>query len=382
MRVKDTVAKAMAGLITWKEVEHVLCCSARHVRRLRANCVLEGLESLRDKRAGRSMPRRIPDETIREIMHLREVRYFDFNIKHFHEKLQKRHKIKVSYTYVKRLLQMTGLAEKAPAKGKHRRKRERRPMRGMMMFMDGSPYAWLGAAHGNRDLVSVLDDADGRVLYGQFWPEENTKSCLIALQEVLEKHGLFSEFYVDRGSHFVYTPKAGGPVERGHTQIERVLQGLRIQLIASYSPQGRGRIERSYRTQQGRLPQELREAGITDWDAANRYLREEFWPSYNETFTVEPASPESAFVPLVGVDIRRACALEHTVTVYPDNCVRWRSRSWQIPAHPSRPSFARCKAILVEYLDGCVDIEYGRLTVAQFDHEGQPSGRQAARRVS
>lgn len=370
MRVQEAVARAMTGLISWKDVEGILCCSARHVRRIRAKCVLEGIEGLRDKRAGRRMPQRISDATIREIMQLREARYFDFNIQHFSEKLREGHGISVSYSYVKRLLQTTGLAEKAEARGKHRRKRQRRPLKGMMMHMDGSRHAWLGPESGGRDLIYMLDDATGEALYGEFVPEEDTRSCLVALRFVLETQGLFSELYTDRGSHFGRTPKAGGPIEEGNVQFARVLRGLRIRPIYARSPQARGRSERAFRTVQGRLPQELREAGITTWEGANRYLRTRFIPDFNSKFAISALEPGTAFMPLVGIDIDRACALEHEVSVYADNTVRWRRREFQIPPHPSRPSFAKCRALLVEYLDGRVDIEYGPLTVASFDKHG------------
>jgi hypothetical protein len=379
MRVRDVMAKAVSGQITWSEAERILGYSARHVRRLRQRFKLDDPASVRDRRAGRPMPKRIEDETIKEIVHLRQTRYFDFNLVHFHQMLGERHNIRASYTYVKNLLQGTGLAERAKARGKHRRRRERRPMVGMMLHMDGSTHAWLGPDAGTRDLVVMLDDADGRVLFGQFFEQEGTRSCLTAIQHVLEQHGLFSELYVDKGSHFVFTPKAGES-EPGHTQIERVLKGLRIRMINAHSPQARGRMERHYRTDQGRLPQELREAGIRDWDAANRYLNEHYWPRFNRTFTVEPHNPGAAFMPLVGIDVRRACALEHEVTVAPNNCVRWSHRTWQIPAHPSRPSFAKCKAVLVEYLDGSVDIEYGPQTIARFDTEGEPAEQAPVRR--
>jgi transposase len=381
MRVKDIVGKAMVGEITWLEAERILGYSARHVRRLRARCVSEGAENLRDRRTGRAMPRKVCDDQVREILHLRESRYFDFNVRHFHERLQERHGIHLSYTYVKNLLQSTGLATRAKARGKHRRRRERRPMRGMMLQMDGSPHAWLGLEHGARTLLSVLDDADGRVLFGQFVLAESTHTCLWALQYILENYGLFSEVYIDRASQFGFTRKAGEPVEPGHTQFERVLGRFRIRPIYAGSPQAKGRIERSYRTQQGRIPQELREAGIAGWEAANRYLHEVFWPDFNRKFTVEPQSPASAFIPTVGIDLRRGCALEHPVTVAPDNCVRWRRRVWQIPENPSRYSFARCKAVLVEYLDGCVDIEYGQLTIARFDANAE-SGKLPQRRAT
>lgn len=392
MKVEEAVARAVAGLITWKEVECVVGCSARHVRRLRAKCVLENLEelqykfrvgrklereireqlrdTLRDKRAGRVIGKRVKDDVIREIMHLRQSRYYDFNITHFHEKLKEKHKISLSYSYVKRLLQTTGLAEKAPARGKHRRLRPRRPRVGMMLHIDGSEHAWLGPAMGKRDLIYILDDANTEALFGEFVPEESTRSCLAGLQHVLKTKGLFSELYNDRGSHFGRTPKAGGPVQEDNVQIARVLRGLRIRVIYARSPQARGRSERAFRTVQGRLPQELREAGVTNWEDANRYLREVFIPDFNRKFSVGPLEAGNEFMPLVGVDIERACALEHEVTVYPDNTVHWHKRVFQIPEHPSRVSFAKCKATLVEYLDGRIDIEYGPTTIARFDAAG------------
>jgi hypothetical protein len=339
-------------------------------------------DTLRDKRAGRVIGKRVKDDVIREILHLRESRYFDFNITHFHEKLREKHKIRLSYTYVKRLLQMTGLAEKAPARGKHRRLRPRRPRVGMMLHIDGSEHAWLGSEMGKRDLIYILDDANTEALFGEFVPQESTRSCLAGLQHVLKSKGLFSELYNDRGSHFGRTPKAGGAVQEDNVQIARVLRRLRIRAIYARSPQARGRGERAFRTVQGRLPQELREAGITNWDAANRYLREVFIPDFNRKFSVEPLEAASAFMPLIGVDIERACALEHEVSVYPDNTVHWHKRIFQIPEHPSRVSFAKCKAALVEYLDGRIDIEYGPTTIAKFDVAGNAIEAEAPRKAA
>ena len=49
---------------------------------------------------------------------------------------------------------------------------------------------------------------------------------------------------------------------------------LGIEMIAAYSPQARGRSERLFGTLQGRLPQELARAGITDMDEANEFLKD------------------------------------------------------------------------------------------------------------
>ena len=95
-------------------------------------------------------------------------------------------------------------------------------MAGMMLHMDASTHAWLGDERDKRDLIYVLDDATGEALYGAFVPEEDTRTCLRALQAVLESRGLFSEFYTDRGSHFVRTPVAGGDVSEEGVGRQRI----------------------------------------------------------------------------------------------------------------------------------------------------------------
>ena len=379
MRVCDVMQKAVLGELSWEQARLVLGYTDRHMRRLRRRFADDGELSLKDGRAGRSMPNRVSDEVKQTIARLRRDKYFDFNIKHFHEVLGEKHGIELSYSYVKGLLQLTGLAERAKARGKHRRKRDRRPMRGMMVHMDASRHAWLGPDEEMRDLIWVLDDADGRVLYGRFVDEEDTRTCLAGLQAVVSGHGLFSELYVDRGSHFGRTAVAGGPTVEGNVQFARVCRQLNIKVIYARSPQARGRSERSFSTVQGRLPQALRVAGIRSWDKANEYLQDVFIPEFNAKFTVEPASPQSTFIEPKSLDIARSFALEHEVTVGNDNCVRWQNRRWQIPRNDLRFSYTRCKATLAEFLDGSVQLEYGQHVLARFGPQADSAVESVAR---
>lgn len=366
MRVVDVVGKALLGELSWLEAQRVLGYSSRHMRRLRERLEVDGPSGLVDRRSGRVMPARVSEATRTEILRLRRDRYFDFTVKHFHDKLVEEHGLKVSYTYTKSLLQQSGLAEVGRARGQHRKRRERRPMRGMMLHMDGSKHPWLGRDKGERDLIAMLDDANGELLYAAFVPEEDTRSCLQGVQEVVDKHGVFAELYVDRGSHFGRTAVAGGPVIEEGVQFARVMRKLGVRVIYARSPQARGRSERAFGTIQNRLPQELRAAGVETWDAANVYLNGVFKADFNKRFTVEPSEAGSAFMLMPGLDVARACALEHDVSVSRDNIVRWQRRDWAIPRNPSRPTFAGCRALLVEYLDGRVDIEYGNRTIARF----------------
>ena len=172
-------------------------------------------------------------------------------------------------------------------------------MVGMLVHLDGSTHEWI-AGLPRQDLVVALDDADGRILYARFFPQEGTASTFTALASVVRNYGRFCELYTDRGSHFCQSAPAGDVAEEQHGQVSQALRALGIQQILARSPQARGRSERACGTIQRRLPQELRHHGITDYDAANRYLQQHFIADFNRRFTVKPAQPESAFVKLAG----------------------------------------------------------------------------------
>ncbi len=114
-----------------------------------------------------------------------------------------------------------------------------------------------------------------------------TASSLRGLAETFGKHGLPLSFYTDRGSHYFYTPDAGGKVDKLHlTQVGRALAQLGIEHIAAYSPQARGRSERLFQTLQDRLQKEMKLAGITTPGAANAFLRDVYLPAHNARYAV------------------------------------------------------------------------------------------------
>lgn len=158
-----------------------------------------------------------------------------------------------------------------PGQGKHRIKRERAPLEGMMMHQDASTHRWVPGAV--WDLVVTMDDATGVHTSMFFCGQEGSASSFHGIGQTMARYGLFASLYTDRGARYFTTPVAGGKVDKAHlTQVGRALKQLGIEHIAAYSPQARGRSERAFQTHQGRLPQELARAGITDMDSANRYL--------------------------------------------------------------------------------------------------------------
>src|SRR6266404_284327 len=155
--------------------------------------------------------------------------YTDFSIRHLHEHLVERHGIAVSYTFVRDLLQLHGLADKCRGSGRYLRKRQRRPLPGMLLHLDASTHAWLEGLP-PQDLVVAMDDADGRILFARFFPQEGVASTMAALLHVLQKHGRFCQLYTDRGSHFCRTERAGDvPADEQRGQVTRVLRTLGIE---------------------------------------------------------------------------------------------------------------------------------------------------------
>src|SRR5207237_7041982 len=176
-------------------------------------------------------------------------------------------------SWVKQALQGAGLVARKKKRGPHRRRRPRRPLPGMLLHIDGSKHRWFQDDR-YYDLLVILDDATSRIYYAHLVEEESTRTVMAALREVIEREGLFCALYSDRASHFFVTPKAGEPVDKSRlTQVGRALKELGVQMIPAYSPQARGRSERSFGTWQNRLPQELRLDSITTLYTVDRLLR-------------------------------------------------------------------------------------------------------------
>lgn len=372
MTRKEIILKAINKQITWIQAADILGITARHMRRLKWRYETYGYGGLRDNRSGKPRRKRIATKTIGEICRLKKEVYPDFSVRHFYEYAVGKHRLKISYNWVRIVLEEAGIVEKAPARGQHRRRRERRPMIGMLMHLDGSTHTWIPDLP-QWDLIVLMDDADGKILYAEFVPQEGTLSTLIALEHVLVRHGRFSELYHDCGSHFGRTSRAGeGPDEEQNGQVSRILKTLGIRQIFARSPQARGRSERAFGTIQGRLPQELRLAGVKDYKEANAYLKKVFVPKFNRLFTVKPAQSESAFVPLVGIDLKLLLSVQEERVVRNDNTVTYKNVILQIPETRQRPHYVRCPVTVHEFHRGTLGVSYQNQLLGEYQTDGKP----------
>src|SRR5664280_2870819 len=371
MKVEEVLLRATAGKIMWWQAAEIIGISERQLRRWRKRYEACGYDGLLDRRRGVPSRKRVPKAQAEQVLDLYREQYFDLNVRHFHEKLREEHQIGLSYTWVKQALQGAGLVKRKSKRGVHRKRRERRPLPGMMLHIDGSKHQWFGDQRWH-DLIVILDDATSEIYYAQLVEEESIRTVMAGLWEVIEVQGLFCALYSDRGSHFFVTPKAGGKVDKHRlTQVGRAMKELGVQMIAAYSPQARGRSERSFGTWQGRLPQELRLAGIGTVEGANTFLRERYIEEFNGKFQVAATEKGTAFRRTSRTDLNWIFTVQTERVVEKDNTVAVRDRWWQIDKTRFRHSLAGSTVTIHEHPDGAVSIRYGPHVVGRYSQTGE-----------
>ena len=379
-RFEDALDRFRRRRLSAEEAGELLGVSGRHFRRLCVRFEEDGLEGLRDRRLGQPSPRRADPAELGRMCGLYRDRYRDFTAKHFHETLVREHGYRLGYTVTRLALQAAGLVQKARLRGTHRKKRQRRPLPGMLMFQDGSTHRWLPDSEVPQDLIVTLDDATGHITSIFLAEQEGTMSSLRGLSETISGHGLFGALYTDRGSHYFLTPDAGGRVDKTKlTQVGRALAQLGIRHIASYSPEARGRMERAFGTLQGRVPQELRVRGLATMGAANAYLREVFMADFNARFGVAAAEAGTAFVAYAGAALDDTLCLQEERRVGRDNCVSWRTKSLQIPQQSHRHHYVRATVRVHEYPDGRLALFDGPRCLARYAADGTLDDQSSAR---
>lgn len=374
MKTQEVILKAISKQIHWTDAADIMGVCYRTMKRWKARYETYGYDGLFDKRRRQPSHRRVPLRELEIILGLYRDQYMGFNVTHFHEKLNEHHGIRRGYTFIKNVLQRAGFVEKSQARGKHRKRRPRKPLIGMMLHLDGSTYEWFPDLPGEFfDLLVLMDDATNEIYGMLLVDEEDSMSCMKLIRDCIATQGLFCSLYTDRASHFFLTPKAGEKVQEGHlTQIGRALTESGITPIPSYSPQGRGRSERMNGTLQGRLPNELKLHDIKTKEEANRFLREVYLPEHNRRFKVEAAQEGSAFVPLpphLNLDLIFSIKSERTVS--PDNTVSFERLTLQIEPSPLRISFAKCRVMVHKHIDETLTITYGPHMLGRYNCDGK-----------
>jgi hypothetical protein len=334
-----------------------------------------------DRRLGKASPHRIGADEVERVVELYRSRYKGWTVKHFHERATEKHGLLFSYSWTKSVLHGSGLVRPAIKRSAHRKRRERKPLPGMMLHQDGSTHLWLPALGYQIDLIVTMDDATSDIYSAFFVEQEGTDSSFRGVHEVIERQGLFCTLYTDRGSHYFYTPATGEKVSKSApTQFGRAMARLGIRHIAAYSPEARGRSERMFGTLQDRLVKEMADAGIATMEDANRFLVQTYIPDHNRRFSVEASQAGTAFIPWSGGDLSEILCHEEERQVGKDNTVSFERLKLQIEPSPLRAHFVKATVTVRRYADHTIGLFYGPRCIGRYEADGttiQATGKAA-----
>ena len=363
--------KVETGQITITEAAEMLALSERQVKRIRKTYREKGAAGLAHGNRGKVSTRRIREEVRQQVIKLVEEKYRDYNDQHLTEKLAELHGIELSRSTVRTIRREVGLGSPRKRRApKHRARRERKPLPGMLLQTDGSDHDWLEGRGPRLTLIAYIDDATGDVLGGVFREEEDAAGYMLALQVVIQKKGLPQAVYADR--HTIFRSPKEATIEQQlagkepKSQFGRVLDELGITYIQAHSPQAKGRVERLFETLQDRLVKELREANACTKEEANRVL-DAYLPRFNQQFAHMETQPGTAFQELpAGLRLSDVFCFKYTRTVTNDNTISFAGHKLSIPPGSPRRSYARARVEVRLHLEGHLTIHYQNQQLASF----------------
>lgn len=356
----EVFARSAQGHITKTQVAQELNISLRQVLRLNKEYVRIGREALRSKRRGKPSNHQLPHGVEERVIDLvaREA-YAGFRPTYMCEKLLELHRIKLSKETVRRLMIQAGVWS---AKNKKRpvvhQQRRRRARYGELVQIDGSPHDWFEDRGERCSLLVYIDDATGRT-YGKFAPTESSEAYMDITGEYIKKFGIPRCFYSDKHGIFRIN-RPGYTKEMALTQFSRALKELNIELICANSPQAKGRVERANRTLQDRLVKDMRTAGVTNIEEANRFLEKSaYWAQYNKKFAIEPVSKEDAHrcIPS-GCKLEEILCFKEARVVTKNLELQYDNVIYQILPEDWSRGLCGARVSIIKKLDGSIFIEY------------------------
>ena len=356
------MAALTEGRLKQVEAARLMTLTVRHVRRVQRRYAADGDAGLVHRLRGRPSNRRIPAAAREEVLARVRASYADFGPTLASEKLARRDDLAVSRETLRQWMVEDGLWKvRRPGRRVHVW-RPRRSCAGELVQMDTSEHAWFeGRGEAVPVLITIIDDATGRLL-SRFYPGDTTKANLEVIGRYVRRYGRPLNTYADRKSLFqALRPQTDEEARIGRdpeSQVARALRELGMPYIPAGSPQAKGRVERSFGTEQDRLVKELRLAGIQTIEAANRFLEETYLPERNRRFAVRPASSVDAHRSATGLDLASILSVQTLRTVSSDYTVRHEGRRYQIERQSIRGGLRGSRVLMEERLDGSMKIRW------------------------
>lgn len=336
--------------------------SDRQVRTLCGRVQEEGPRGIVHRLKGRPSNHQLPAERLElALCALQNPLWHDFGPKFAQQQLAKRLRLKIGRETLRQLMIQVEHCQPRHRGTTHRAWREPRPMLGMMTQLDGSDHDWFEGRAPRCALLTYVDDATSRLLYGRFVPVENTLNLMGATWTYVKRYGCPGELYVDKDGIYKVNRQASVEEElrdeQPLSQFTRAMTQLGVRVNCAHSPQAKGRVERGFDTHQDRLVKELRLRNISSIEEANRYLEDEYIAEHNAAYARPPARPGDAHRPLSPRhDLAAIFSIQKERLVHRDSVVRFASRFYLLaPGHGLRP---KTTVVVEKRLDGTMRIAH------------------------
>ena len=216
------------------------------------------------KRNDRGKTRKLDGETILTILSERKQRH-NIPVPMLLADLKRQLKVpqRIGLTTVYRLLHQNGLMEKTATPEDRRRYEAEQPNDIWQSDVMHGPMVMVNQRQRKTYLIAFLDDHSRMVPFAGFYLSENLASFMDAFEKALAKRGLPRKLYVDNGAAY------------RSRKLEFTCASLSIALIHArpYKPQGKGKIERLFKTIRSAFLPEADTASLSRInDAFNQWL--------------------------------------------------------------------------------------------------------------
>lgn len=371
-----TFEKIKDGLLTKTAAAKTLDCSVQWVRKKFKRYLHKGAAGLVHKNRGRPSCRVSNQEHIKFAMELLNGSFCGFGPTFISEKLFELYRIQLSREVLRKAMIKQGLWQAKKRKPKHRERRERKEFFGQMIQLDGSPHDWFEGRGPKCTLLVFIDDATSMILHMELASAETTKNVLLALQSYIQTHGRPCSLYVDFGS--VFSVNTNNVERDKQTQFKRACRELDIEIIYARSPQAKGRVERSNKTHQDRLVKELRLAGISTIQEANKFIQEVYLPKHNARYTVLASKEGNVHRGLTGVNLESIFCIKSKRVVQNDFTLQYKRRILQLEREQLAVIRPKESIIVSEHFDGTLSLSIRSIGLSFLELSIRPQKEQPA----
>lgn len=351
---KKYLDRYLCGKLTKSGLAAILKLCIRQIDRILNRYEKYGLKGILHRNRGKPSGNRMECKTQRKINKLLKTRYEGFGATFAAEKLREEAGISVSPTQIRRMQKQLGLWQPKRKGRKHRYWREPKKHFGEMAQFDGSEHKWFYWSGEYYTLLKFVDDATKEILWAEFATSESYKSVMTATINYFRTHGKPVSIYVDCGKAF--RVNLNNPYGERITQYQRALNECSVKLIHAYSPQAKGRIERSFGTDQDRLVKEMKLAGIQSLDAANEFLKTYYIPKYNRLFSRKAALSDNLHTSIEGFVLDDIFCIKNQRKLQNDLTISYKTKLIQIYKNASVRLYPNDSVLVFEHLDGTISV--------------------------